>query len=184
MKKALLLLFLLPGVTPAQNQTDLTRYSTSVSFGFESNALKVSTELTIPASALTNNQAQLFLNKDFDIDDISGESLKEYSVNPSKKVPSWNEVTLSFESTEKVHEITVSYRGEIDEAAGHGNFVGSKGIHLSIDSAWHPFYTNFATPMQGELEVLLPQDWKVYGPGGSHCQAKQHTPNECDEEQY
>ncbi|RUO73187.1 M1 family aminopeptidase [Idiomarina ramblicola] len=176
MKKTLLLsiLVLLPGVTLAQEQTDLTRYNTSVSFALESNELKVLTELTIPVSALTNNKAQLFLNKSFDIDDIAGESLKEYSVSPSKKVPPWNEVTLSFESVSKVHEVTVSYRGEIDEAAGHGNFIASKGIHLSIDSAWHPFYKNFATPMQGELEVILPQKWKVYGPGSVSMQNNAH----------
>lgn len=44
-------------------------------------------------------------------------------------------------------------------------FIAEDGIHLSIDSAWHLFYTNFATPMQGELEVNLPPGWKMYGPG-------------------
>lgn len=159
------ILLLLSCVTVAQNSTDFAQYGTSVDFDIKSGELKATTELTIPVSVLTNNQAQLFLNKSFNISDISGESLKEYSVNPSEKVAPWNQVTLSFEPTSKAHEVTISYRGEIDETGGHGNFITTEGIHLSIDSAWHPFYTNFATPMQGELEVKLPLGWKMYGPG-------------------
>ncbi|MBL4856419.1 M1 family aminopeptidase [Idiomarina loihiensis] len=159
------ILFLLPGAAIAQSPGDFAQYDTSAKFDIESGELKVTTELTIPASALTSNEARLFLNKSFTIADISGEGLKGYSVNPSEKVPPWNEIALAFEESSKTHEITLSYAGVVDNTGGHGNFITEDGIHLSIDSAWHPFYTNFATPMQGELEVKLPSDWKMYGPG-------------------
>ncbi len=159
------ILFLLPGAAIAQSLTDSAQYNTSAEFDIESGELKVTTELTIPGGILTNNEARLFLNKSFNIVDISGESLKEYSVNSSEKVPPWNEIALAFEESSKAHKITLSYAGAVDNTGGHGNFITEDGIHLSIDSAWHPFYTNFATPMQGELEVKLPPDWKMYGPG-------------------
>lgn len=159
------ILFLLPGGAIAQNSENSARYDTSAEFYIESGELQVTTELTIPASALTSNEARLFLNKSFNIVDISGESLKEYSVNSSEKVPPWNEIALAFEESSKAYKITLSYAGAVDNTGGHGNFIAEDGVHLSIDSAWHPFYTNFATPMQGELEVKLPPDWKMYGPG-------------------
>lgn len=103
MKKVLLLTvsFLLSNISFAQSQTDSTFYRTSVGFNIEAGELTATTELTLPVSVLTNNQAQLFLNKGFDIEKISGESLKDYSVNSSKKVPPWNEVTLFFEPAPK-----------------------------------------------------------------------------------
>lgn len=176
MKTAFLLsiLLLLPCVAIAQNPTDFAQYDTSAEFDIKSGELKVTTELTIPVSTLTNNEARLFLNKSFNIADISGESLKEYSVNSSEKVPPWNEVALVFEPSSKAHEVTLSYTGVIDNTGGHGNFITEDGIHLSIDSAWHPFYTNFATPMQGELEVRLPSGWKMYGPGTVTHRENQH----------
>lgn len=186
MKIAFLLsiLFLLPGAAIAQNPTDLAQYDTSAEFDIKSGELKVTTELTIPVSALTNNEARLFLNTGLNISDISGESLKEYSVNSSEKVPLWNEVALAFETSSKAHEITFSYSGVIDNTGGHGNFITEDGIHLSIDSAWHPFYTNFATLMQGELEVKLPPGWKMYGPGAVTQRDNQHkltgTKNQVD----
>lgn len=176
MKTAFLLsiLLLLPCVAIAQNPTDFAQYDTSAEFDIKSGELKVTTELTVPVSVLTNNEARLFLNKSFNIADISGESLKEYSVNSSEKVPPWNEIALVFEKSSKAHEITLSYAGVIDNTGGHGNFITEDGIHLSIDSAWHPFYTNFATPMQGELEVRLPSGWKMYGPGTVTQRENQH----------
>lgn len=167
MKTALVLciLFLLPGAAIAQNPTDFAQYDTSAEFDIKSGELKVTTELTIPVSALTSNEARLFLNKGLNISDISGQSLKEYSVNSSEKVPPWNEIALVFEGSSKAHEITLSYAGVIDNTGRHGNFITEDGIHLSIDSAWHPFYTNFATLMQGELEVRLPSGWKMHGSG-------------------
>lgn len=73
--------------------------------------------------------------------------------------------------------MTISYHGEINETAGHGNFITPKGIHLSIDSAWHPFFTNFASPIQGILDIDLPPQWKLYGPGPVEKQNNRHRMN-------
>ena len=95
------ILFLLPGAAIVQSPGNFAQYDTSAEFDIESGELKVTTELTIPASALTSNEARLFLNKSFTIADISGEGLKGYSVNPSEKVPPWNEIASAFEEPSK-----------------------------------------------------------------------------------
>lgn len=155
-------LFLLPLTALSQ---DSANYTTSVDFGLEQSKLEVETTLRIPASLITDKQVRLFLNREFEIAEVSGLGFVDYEVEQSEQIPPWNNVTLNFSDSSQVQTVTLKYTGEIDSSAGHGNFIGDKGVHLSIDSGWHPFFTDFFTPLVGSLTLELPDGWNVYAPG-------------------
>jgi len=165
MKKLFLFvaIFLLPLTALSQ---EYTNYKTSVSFGLKQSKLDVETTLSIPASLITDKQVRLFLNKEFEIVEVSGEGLVDYQVEQSEQIPPWNNITLNFnDSSQSAQTVTFKYTGKIDSSAGHGNFIGEKEVHLSIDSAWHLFFADFSTPQTGALTLELPNGWDVYAPG-------------------
>lgn len=143
-------------------------YDTRVKFSIEESELVVKTSLQIPASRLADQQTRLFLNKNFEIRELSGKGLADYSVKQSAKIPPWNHISLKFKEASNTDQtVTIEYAGIINSEAGHGNFIDSKGIHLSIDSAWHPFFTDFSTPMVGSTVVTLADNWSVLAPGST-----------------
>jgi len=155
-------LFLLPLTVLSQ---EYANYSTSVNLGLEQSELDVETTLSIPASLITGKQVRLFLNKEFEVVEVSGVGVVDYQVEPSEQIPPWNNITLNFSDSSQAQTVTLKYSGEIDSRAGHGNFIGEQGVHLSIDSAWHPFFADFSTPLVGSLQLRLPGDWQTYAPG-------------------
>lgn len=155
----------LPFVIAVTEAAEITQYNTQVVFSLEQSELAVDTAFSIPAASMQNSEVQLFLNKAFEVDNISGDTLKSFTVTVSKSVPSWNVVTLKMKDNTAVHDIDISYRGTISADADHGNHITAQSIHLSIDSAWHPIFSDFSTPIQGTLKTKLPRGWVLYGPG-------------------
>ncbi|MGM0524608.1 MAG: M1 family aminopeptidase [Pseudomonadota bacterium] len=166
--KNLLIFVTLILVSQTAISKELVEYDTRVKFSIEQSELVVKTSIQIPASRLADQQTSLFLNKNFEIRELSGKDLADYSVKQSAKIPPWNHITLKFKETSKSDQtVTIEYAGVINSEAGHGNFIDSKGIHLSIDSAWHPFFTDFSTPMVGSTVLSLADDWSVFAPGST-----------------
>ncbi|RUO31843.1 hypothetical protein CWE12_02270 [Aliidiomarina sedimenti] len=142
-------------------------YVTDVSFNHATSQVDVELSLTIPKAVVENNQVTLFLNGSFDVASVEGETLAGHSSEASAQIPPWNEHVLEFESGYDTHRVSFSYSGELNVDDGHGNEVSDERIHLTIDSAWHPIFANFATPMQGTVTIQLDDSWRVYAPGST-----------------
>ncbi|WP_417437097.1 hypothetical protein [Idiomarina abyssalis] len=147
--------------------SEAVEYRTELTFSPKSSALHAVTEMQIPKKYRNSDTVTLFLNKDFSVESVEGQHIESFEVKPSKKVPIWNEVIIEFSSLTKSNNKTVriKYAGSIDNNAQHGNFITSNQAHLSIDSAWHPVFSDFSTPITGTVTVELNDDWEVFGPG-------------------
>lgn len=147
--------------------SEAVEYRTELTFSPESSALYAVTEMQIPKKYRNSDTVTLFLNKDFSVESVTGPHIESFEVKQSKKVPIWNEVIIEFSSRAKANNQTVriKYAGPIDNNAQHGNLITSKQVHLSIDSAWHPVFSDFSTPIIGTVTVELDDDWEVFGPG-------------------
>lgn len=166
-------LLLLLGSYSYSEAQELARYSSDVEITPSASQIAVTSEITIPLGELTEGSTTLFLNKKFKLHSIAGEHLIDYSVQPSARIPPWNEITLSFApSLSEARSVTLSYSGSItsgpnDDKAQHGNFINANQVHLSIDSAWHPFFADFNTRMNGKAKIHLPNSWTVFAPGAT-----------------
>lgn len=147
--------------------SDAVEYRTELTFSLESSALNAVTEMQIPKKYRSSGTVALFLNKDFSVESVEGQHIDSFEVKQSKKVPVWNEVIIEFSSPAQANNKTVriKYAGSIDNNAQHGNFITSNQVHLSIDSAWHPVFSDFSTPIIGKVTIELDDDWEVFGPG-------------------
>lgn len=147
--------------------SDAVEYRTELTFSPESSALNAVTEMQIPKKYRNSGIVALFLNKDLSVESVEGPHIENFEVRQSKKVPIWNEVIIEFSPPTKANNQTVriKYAGSIDNNAQHGNFITSNQVHLSIDSAWHPVFSDFSTPITGTVTVELDDDWEVFGPG-------------------
>jgi len=162
---------------------DIVEYRTELRFSLENSALNAVTEIQIPKKYRNSGTVALFLNKDFSVESVTGPHVDSFEVKQSKKVPIWNEVIIEFSSRTKANNKTVriKYEGAIDNKAQHGNFITSNQVHLSIDSAWHPVFSDFSTPIIGTVTAELDDDWEVFGPGkvtisGNNYQVKNTAP--------
>ena len=163
--------------------SDAVEYRTELTFSLESSALNAVTEMQIPKKYRSSGTVALFLNKDFSVESVEGQHIESFEVKQSKKVPVWNEVIIEFSSPAQANNkaIRIKYAGTIDNNAQHGNLITSKQVHLSIDSAWHPVFSDFSTPIIGTVTVELDDDWEVFGPGkvtisGNNYQVKNTAP--------
>lgn len=147
--------------------SDAVEYRTELTFSLESSALNAVTEMQIPKKYRSSGTVALFLNKDFSVESVTGPHIESFEVRQSKKVPIWKEVIIEFSSPAKANNktIRIKYAGSIDNNAQHGNFITSNQVHMSIDSAWHPVFSDFSTPIIGTVTVELDDDWEVFGPG-------------------
>lgn len=139
-------------------------YVTDVRFAHD-NYLDVQVSLTIPAHVLENDTITLMLSGVFEVESVQGDTLGGYASQPSPQIPPWNEHILEFEPGYDTHRVQLNYSGTLNPQHGHGNEATESLIHLSIDSAWHPFFMGFATMMRGEVNLQLDESWKVYSPG-------------------
>ena len=142
-------------------------YVTDVHFNHD-NQIDVQVSLTIPAHVIQDDKVSLLLSGTFELESVQGDTLADYSSQASPQIPPWNEITFEFTPGYDTHSIEFSYSGEVNPAHGHGNEASASLIHLSIDSAWHPFFVGFSTPMQGEVNLQLDESWQVYSPGSMH----------------
>lgn len=145
-------------------------YVTDVRFNHE-NRLDVQVSLTIPAHAIENDKITLLLSGTFEVESVQGETLADYSSQASPQIPPWNELIFEFTPGYDTHTVQFSYSGELNPEHGHGNEASESRIHLSIDSAWHPFFVGFSTMMQGEVNLQLDESWQVYSPGSKSREA-------------
>ena len=147
--------------------TDTVGYRTQLTLSPEDSALNAVTTLQVPQHYLAGGSVALFLNQKFSVTSVSGAQVESYAVEQSNKVPVWNEVIVNFSPTDKTASewVQIEYSGTIDNDAQHGNFISPAKIHLSIDSAWHPIFTDFSTPIRGTVNIELGDDWKVFAPG-------------------
>ena len=139
-------------------------YVTDVHFNHD-NQINVQVSLTIPAHAIENDTITLLLSGTFEVESAQGSTLADYSSQASPQIPPWNEHIFEFTPGYDTHTVQFSYSGELNPEHGHGNEATDSLIHLSIDSAWHPFFAGFATMMQGEVNLQLDESWLVYSPG-------------------
>jgi len=159
--------------------SDAVEYRTNLTFSPESSALNAVTEMLIPKKYRNNGTVALFLNKDFSVESVEGQHIESFEVKQSKKVPIWNEVIIEFSPSTKANNKTVriKYAGSIDNKAQHGNFITSNQVHLSIDSAWHPVFSDFSTPILGAVTLELGDEWEVFGPGNVTSSGKKYQVN-------
>lgn len=123
--------------------------------------------MEVPATQVSGDTVTLFLNRNFTVKSVKGSHVARFTVETSNKVPLWNKLTVKFKSSPKnsKRSIRIEYSGAIDRGGQHGNFITLDQIHLSIDSAWHPIFSDLSTPIQGRVTVELGDNWKVLGPG-------------------
>lgn len=142
-------------------------YQTKLAFSPDNSALTAVTTLEIPVEQITNGAVALFLNQNFSVKSVTGENISSFDIGQSNKVPVWNEVIIKFSEAgnSKPQSVRIEYAGSIDNEAQHGNFITANDLHLSIDSAWHPVFSDFSTPITGTVSVELGDDWQVFGPG-------------------
>ena len=169
--------------TFAAMASEVVEYQTELTLLPDSSAFNAVTVMDIPEEYLASGTVALFLNKNFSVESITGPQVASFKVAQSSKVPIWNEVIIEFGTPAKAESesVRIQYSGSIDNDAQHGNFITSNQIHLSIDSAWHPVFSDFATPITGTVTIELSDSWDVFGPGqvtssGNHYQVKSTEP--------
>lgn len=161
----------------AASATDTVEYRTQLTLLPEDSALNAITTLEVPQQYLADGTVALFLNQKFEVTSVSGTGVESYAVEQSNKVPIWNEVIVKFSPTDKTtnERVTIEYSGTIDNNAQHGNFITPSQVHLSIDSAWHPVFSDFSTPIRGTVNIELSEDWTVFAPGQVSSDRSKHS---------
>ena len=163
--------------------SDAVEYRTALTLSHEQSALRATTTLQIPQQYLSDGTVALFLNQDFSVESVQGPQVVGFEIQPSSRVPIWNEIIIEFEAPINSAEalVQVAYSGVIDNQTEHGNFITANQVHLSIDSSWHPIFNDFSTPLIGTVQVEFGESWEVFAPGkiisdGGKYQIQSTTP--------
>jgi hypothetical protein len=114
-----------------------------------------------------NRPISFLLARDLEILTLEGEGILGYREAPSSFFSGWREVVLELAdpSPDRPVALTLTYAGAPAFPPSGINRISTDWVELSVDSGWHPLFTGFDQEMRGVVEVFLPEEWILSGPG-------------------
>lgn len=112
------------------------------------------------------DSATLFLNPGLTISSLTGAAIRRYDERTEGDAKI---ITLRFaqptgDSTAPSH-MEIAYEGIPVFGTDTINGIGARWVELSLDSYWHPVFSDYAHRITGRVQIVLPAGWRIAASG-------------------